>query len=91
MLTLFAQAAAKESATSEEMGYLVNEARQYAPILNFDTDMDDMNPLFVESYSLPFEFGVPNRLLIKITEQFSKMFFETLSYDTEEILLKVAL
>lgn len=91
MLTLFAQAAAKESATSEEMGYLVNEARQYAPILNFDTDMDDMNPLFVASYSLPFEFGVPNRLLIKITKQFSKMFFETLSYDTEEILLKVAL
>jgi hemoglobin len=91
VLTLFAQAAAKESATSEEMGYLVNEARQYAPILNFDTDMDDMNPLFVASYSLPFEFGVPNRLLIKITKQFSKMFFETFSYDTEEILLKVAL
>jgi hypothetical protein len=73
------------------MGYLINEAKQYAPILNFDTDMDDMNPLFVASYSLPIEFGVPNRLLIKITKQFSKMFSETFTYDTEEILLKVAL
>lgn len=91
VLTLIAQAAAKESATPEEMGYLVNEAKQYAPILNFDTDMDDMTPLFVASYSLPIEFGVPNRLLIKITKQFSKMFSETFTYDTEEILLKVAL
>lgn len=91
VLTLIAQAAAKESATPEEMGYLINEAKQYAPILNFDTDMDDINPLFVASYSLPIEFGVPNRLLIKITKQFSKMFSETFTYDTEEILLKVAL
>ena len=89
-LTLIAKAAVKESVTSEEMGYLLNEAKQYAPILNFYADMDD-TPLYVASYSLPFEFGVPNRLLIKIAQQFSKTFSETFTYDAEEILLKVAL
>jgi hypothetical protein len=72
------------------MGYLLNEAKQYAPILNFYADMDD-TPLYVASYSLPFEFGVPNRLLIKIAQQFSKTFSDTFTYDAEEILLKVAL
>jgi len=89
-LTLIAKAAVKESVTSEEMGYLLNEAKQYAPILNFYADMHD-TPLYVASYSLPFEFGVPNRLLIKIAQQFSKTFSETFTYDAEEILLKVAL
>ena len=90
-LTLIAKAAVKESVTSEEMGYLINEAKQYAPILNFYADMDDTTPLYAASYSLPFEFGVPNRLLIKIAQQFSKTFSETFTFDTEEILLKVAL
>jgi hemoglobin len=89
-LTLIAKAAVKESVTSEEMGYLLNEAKQYAPILNFYADMDDTQ-LYVASYSLPFEFGVPNRLLIKIAQQFSKTFSNTFTYDAEEILLKVAL
>ena len=91
MLTLIAKAAVKESVTSEEMGYLLNEAKQYAPILNFYADMDDTTPLYAASYSLPFEYGVPNRLLIKIAQQFSKTFSETFTYDAEEILLKVAL
>jgi hemoglobin len=90
-LTLIAKAAVKDSVTPEEMGYLLNEAKQYAPILNFYADMDDTTPLYVASYSLPFEFGVPNRLLIKIAQQFSKTFSETFTYDAEEILLKVAL
>ena len=90
-LTLIAKAALKESVTSEEMGYLLNEAKQFAPILNFYMDIDDTTPLYVASYCLPFEFGVPNRLLIKISQQFSKTFFETFTYDTEEILMKVAL
>ena len=91
MLTLIAKAAVKESVTSEEMGYLLNEAKQYAPILNFYADMDDTTPLYAASYSLPFEYGVPNRLLIKIAQQFSKTFSETFTYDAEEILMKVAL
>jgi hypothetical protein len=90
MLTLIAKAAVKESVTPEEMGYLLNEAKQFAPILNFYADMDD-TPFYVASYSLPFEFGVPNRLLIKIAQQFSKTFSDTFTYDAEEILLKVAL
>ena len=73
------------------MGYLLNEAKQYAPILNFYADWDDVTPMYAASYSLPFEFGVPNRLLIKIAQQFSKTFSETFTYDAEEILLKVAL
>jgi hemoglobin len=89
-LTLIAKAAVKESVTPEEMGYLLNEAKQFAPILNFYADMDD-TPFYAASYSLPFEFGVPNRLLIKIAQQFSKTFSETFTYDAEEILLKVAL
>lgn len=89
-LTLIAKAAVKESVTPEEMGYLLNEAKQYAPILNFYADMDD-TPLYVASYTLPFEFGVPNRLLVKIAQQFSKTFSDTFTYDAEEILLKVAL
>jgi len=89
-LTLIAKAAVKESVTPEEMGYLLNEAKQYAPILNFCADMDD-TPLYVASYTLPFEFGVPNRLLVKIAQQFSKTFSDTFTYDAEKILLKVAL
>jgi len=89
-LTLIAKAAVKESVTPEEMGYLLNEAKQYAPILNFYADMDD-TPLYVASYTLPFEFSVPNRLLVKIAQQFSKTFSDTFTYDAEEILLKVAL
>lgn len=90
-LTLIAKAAVKESVTSEQMGYLLNEAKQYAPILNFYADMDDTIPLYAASYSLPFEFGVPNRLLIRIAQQFSKTFSDTFTYDAEEILMKVAL
>jgi hemoglobin len=90
-LTLIAKAAVKESVTAEEMGYLLNEAKQYAPILNFYADWDDITPMYAASYSLPFEYGVPNRLLIKIAQQFSKTFSETFTYDAEEILLKVAL
>jgi hypothetical protein len=71
------------------MGYLLNEAKQYAPILNFYADADDTTPLYAASYSLPFEFGVPNRMLVRIAQQFSKTFYQTFTYDTEEILLKV--
>jgi hemoglobin len=90
-LTLIAKAAAKESVTSEEMGDLLYEAKKYAPIFNFYQDMNDTMPQFAASYSLPFEFGVPNRLLIRIAQQFSKTFSETFVYDNEKILLKVAL
>ena len=91
VLTLIAKAAARESVTSEEMDYLLNEAKQHAPILNFYADADDTNPLYAASYSLPFEFGVPNRMLVRIAQQFSKTFAQTFAYDTEEILLKVAM
>ena len=91
VLTLIAKAAARESVTSEEMDYLLNEAKQHAPILNFYADADDTNPLYAASYSLPFEFGVPNRMLVRIAQQFSKTFTQTFAYDTEEILLKVAM
>lgn len=91
VLTLIAKAAARESVTSEEMGYLLNEAKQHAPILNFYADADDTTPLYAASYSLPFEFGVPNRMLVRIAQQFSKTFYQTFTYDTEEILLKVAM
>jgi len=90
-LTLIAKADVKESVTSEEIGYLLSEAKQFAPILNFYADMDDTTPQYVASYCLTFEFGVPNRLLIKISQQFSKTFFDTFTCDTEEILMKVAL
>ena len=91
VLTLIAKAEVRESVTSEEMDYLLNEAKQHAPILNFYADADDTTPLYAASYSLPFEFGVPNRMLVRIAQQFSKMFYQTFSYDTEEILLKVAM
>ena len=91
VITLIAKAEARERVTSEEMGYLLNEAKQYAPILNFYADADDTTPLYAASYSLPFEFGVPNRMLVRIAQQFSKTFYQTFSYDTEEILLKVAM
>jgi hypothetical protein len=90
VLTLIAKAEVRENVTSEEMGYLLTEAKQYAPILNFYADVEDTTPFYVASYSLPFEFGVPNRLLVKITQQFSKTFSETFTYDAEEILLKLA-
>jgi hemoglobin len=90
-LTLLAKVAVKESVTPEEMGYLLDEAKQYAPILNFYADMEDTAPQYVASYSLPFEFGVPNRLLIKIAQQFSKTFSETFTYDVDKILLRDAL
>jgi hypothetical protein len=91
VLTLIAKAEARENVTPEEMEYLLTEAKQHAPILNFYADVDDTTPLYVASYSLPFEFGVPSRLLIRIAQQFSKTFSETLSFDAEEILLKVVI
>ena len=90
VLTLIAKAEVKESVTPEEMDYLLKEAKQYAPILNFYADADETTPLYVASYSLPFEFGVPNRMLVRIAQQFSKMFSDTFYYDKEKILLKVA-
>jgi hemoglobin len=91
VITLIAKAEARESVTSEEMGYLLNEAKQYAAILNFYADADDTTPFYAASYSLPFEFGVPNRMLVRIAQQFSKTFYQTFTYDTEEILLKVTM
>jgi hemoglobin len=91
VLTLIAKASARENVTPEEMDYLINEAKQHAPILNFYADADDTTPLYAASYSLPFEFGVPNRLLVRIAQQFSKMFSDTFYYDTEKILLKVTI
>ena len=91
VLTLIAKAEVKESVTPEEMGYLLSEAKQHAPILNFYADADETTPFYVASYSLPFEFGVPNRMLVRIAQQFSKMFSDTFYYDKEKILLKVAL
>jgi hypothetical protein len=91
VLTLIAKAAVRENVTPEEMDYLINEAKQHAPILNFYADEDDTTPLYAASYSLPFEFGVPNRMLVRIAQQFSKMFSDTFYYDTEKILLKVTI
>ncbi len=91
VLTLIAKAEVKESVTQEEMDYLLKEAKHHAPILNFYADADDTTPFYVASYSLPFEFGVPNRMLVRIAQQFSKMFSDTFYYDKEKILLKVAL
>ena len=90
-LTLSCQTAAKENATAEEMQALVSAALKYAPIMQFEARMEEPNPLFLAHYTLPYEFGIPSRLLIKIAQQFSKTFRETLNYDTEKILLKVAL
>jgi len=91
VLTLIARAEVRENATSEEMEYLLKEAKRYAPMLNFYADADDTASFYAASYSLPFEFGVPNRLLVRIAQQFSKKFSETFTYDAEKILLKVAL
>lgn len=91
VLTLIAKAEVRENATSEQMEQLLKEAKRYAPMLNFYADVDDTTPFYVASYSLPFEFGVPNRLLVRIAQQFSKKFSETFTYDAEKILLKVAL
>ncbi len=91
VLTLIARAEVRESTTSDEMGYLLKEAQRYAPMLNFYADADDTVSYYAASYSLPFEFGVPNRLLVRIAQQFSKTFAQTFTYDTEEILLKVAM
>ena len=90
MLTLIAKAEVRENATSEEMQQLLKEATRYAPMLNFYADADDTTSFYAASYSLPFEFGVPNRLLVRISQQFSKKFYETFTYDAEKILLKVA-
>ena len=90
-LTLTCQIAAKENVTAEEMGVLVREALKYAPIMHFEARMEEPNPLFVAHYTLPYEYGIPSRLLIKIAQQFSKTYWETLNCDTEKILLKVAL
>lgn len=65
--------------------------RKYAPMLNFYAEADEKTSFYAASYSLPFEFGVPNRLLVRIAQQFSKTFSETFTYDVEKILLKVAL
>ena len=91
VLTLIARAEVRENATSEEMEHLLREAKRYAPMLNFYADADDKTSFYAASYSLPFEFGVPNRLLVRIAQQFSKKFSETFTYDAEKILLKVAL
>jgi hemoglobin len=91
VLTLIGKAELRESATPDEIAYLLNEAKRYAPMLNFYTDADDTTSFYAASYSLPFEFGVPNRLLVRIAQQFSKMFSETFTFDVEKILLKVAL
>lgn len=88
-LTLSCQAPAKENASAEEMAELVSEARSYAPIIQFEARMEEPNPLFAAHYKLPYEFGIPSRLLIRIAQQFSKTFTETLVYDTEKILLKI--
>lgn len=91
VLTLIARAEVRENVTADEMAYLLNEAKRYAPMLNFYADEDDTTSFYAASYSLPFEFGVPNRLLVRIAQQFSKTFSETFTYDVEKILLKVAL
>ena len=91
VLTLIAKAEVRENTTSAEMEYLLNEAKRYAPILNFYADADEVASFYVASYSLPFGFGVPNRMLVRIAQQFSKTFSETFTYDVEKILLKVAM
>ena len=90
VLTLIAKAEVRENATVEEMEYLLNEAKQYAPMLNFYAEADEKTSFYAASYSLPFEFDVPNRLLVKIAQQFSTTFSETFTFDVEKILLKVA-
>lgn len=91
VLTLIAKAEVRENATAEEMEQLLKEAKRYAPMLNFYADADDTTSFYAARYSLPFEFGVPNRLLVRIAQQFSKKFSETFTYDAEKILLKAAL
>jgi hemoglobin len=88
-ITFIAQAFAQDSTTLEQVEQLAIKANQRVGILNLEAVEGPKGPVLFARHVLPFEHGVPTRLLLRAAHQFSRGFETGLNADKEELMKKV--
>lgn len=87
-IVLTARASAKDAVTLEEVQALAIMAKTKVTPLTFSAVTDENDwPTFQASYKVPTQYGVPKRLLQRITNQFTWRFEEAMKVDTNRQLI----
>lgn len=88
-LIFIAQAFAKEGITLDQVRELAQTANEKVGTLNIEAREGPNGPVLFTRYQLPFEHGIPTRLLMRAAKQFSRGFDTAMNCDKEEILKNV--
>ncbi len=89
-IELFARAKAKESVEVFDLHPIVMSASALITPLNFRVFKDDDgHAVFEGSYRVPTQYGVPKRLLQRVTNHFTWRFEEAFKADAQELLINV--
>lgn len=89
-IQLYARAKAKESIEVSDVQTLVMAASTLITPLHFRGYKDeDGLAIFEGSYRVPTQYGVPKRLLQRVTNQFTWRFEEAFKADSQELLINV--
>lgn len=88
-ITFIAQAFARDSTTLEHVEMLAVKANERAGTLNFQAREGPNGPVLFARHVLPFEHGIPTRLLLRAAKQFSRGFETGMNTDKDDLLKNV--
>ena len=89
-IRFFCRAKARASVSLDAVQRLVTTASERVLPLSFRAYLDEEgSPVFEGRYEVPTQFGVPRRLLQRVSHQFTWRFEEALKVDTDEALINV--
>ena len=88
-IVFIAQAFARDGVTIEQVEELAKNANEKVGTLKLEARDGPNGPVLFTRYILPFEHGIPTRLLMRAAKQFSRGFETAMSTDKEEILKNV--
>ena len=88
-IVFIAQAFARDGVNLEQVEELAQNANEKVGTLKLEARDGPNGPVLFTLYILPFEHGIPTRLLMRAAKQFSRGFETAMSMDKEEILKNV--
>ena len=88
-IVFIAQAFARDGVNLEQVEELAQNANEKVGTLKLEARDGPNGPVLFTRYILPFEHGIPTRLLMRAAKQFSRGFETAMSMDKEEILKNV--
>lgn len=80
------RANASDGVTSAQVQSVIDEAKRVVPMITYQNLTLNDKPCVVSEHTLPYQMGIPTRLLIRVAVLFSEHFSNAVDCDTEKYL-----